>query len=469
MGTSEPLTIPEADSPAIDRRDAGDSLGLVIVWCPFDPAKEGAWLRAAAHRELFGRGLAQASDRLPRALATFQRPGENVPAGAIDSPSLSRAQLELSLEASGLSVKNVGQCKLVLNGDPIDAARLKPGDLLEIGNQLAFLCVQRPHRLRASTEPQSAFGAADAHGIVGEAPRAWRLREELMFAAARSGHVLIQGPSGTGKELAATAIHARSARRGPLVSRNAATFPESLIDAELFGNAKGYPNAGMPERKGLIGAADGGSLFLDEFAELPHPQQARLLRVLDAGEYQRLGESATRHAQFRLIAATNRPNEALREDVLARFAFRVQMPSLAERLEDIPLLVRHLLNGMTADDVELRARYWDAKGHARVGLSLVRTLLRKPPQANIREVRNLLWAALQQCSGDTLEWVESSFSAEAHEAEPEDTRRQLQEALDGNDGSLEKTWRALGLANRFALMRLMKKHNVQVRKHATDD
>jgi transcriptional regulator with AAA-type ATPase domain len=402
-------------------------------------------------------------------LPTFQRPGENLPAGAVESPALSRAQLELAIDGSALAVRNVGKCKLVLNGEPVDAARAKPGDLLEIGNQIAFLCVQRPLRLRASPQPGVVFGGADAHGIVGEAPRTWRLREELMFAAARSGHVLIQGPSGTGKELAATAIHQRSARGGPLVSRNAATFPETLIDAELFGNAKGYPNAGMPERKGLIGAADGGSLFLDEFAELPHPQQARLLRVLDAGEYQRLGESNTRHARFRLIAATNRSNEALREDVLARFAFRVQMPSLAERLEDIPLLVRHLLEGMTTGDVELRARYWDAKGHPRLGMSIVRALLRKPPQANIREVRNLLWAALQQGHGDTLEWVESPMGVESLDAAPEDTRRKLQETLDGNDGSLEKTWRALGLANRFALMRLMKKHNVQVRKHATDD
>lgn len=454
---------------ATGRVGGGDALGLAVVWCPFDPTKVGAWLRASRDRELFGRGPAQASDRHPRALATFQRPGENVPAGTFDSPSLSRAQLELHLDASSLAIKNVGQCKLLLNGAPMDAAHLKPGDLLEVGNQMAFMCVERPLRLSAAPRRASEFGKADPYGIVGETPRIWRLRQELAFAAARSGHVLIQGPSGTGKDLAAGAIHAQSACDGPLISRNAATFPESLIDAELFGNAKGYPNVGTLERKGLIGAAEGGSLFLDEFAELPPAQQARLLRVLDAGEYQRLGESITRCAKFRLIAATNRSDDALREDVLARFAFRIHIPPLSERVEDIPLLVRHLLEGMTTNDGELRGRYWDAKGNPRVGVSLVRALLRKPPRANVRELRNLLWTALQQNTGDTLEWCEAKPTTEpSNDGEPEAPRQKLLDALEAHDGSLEKTWRALGLTNRFVLMRLMKKYDVQVRKRPAD-
>jgi DNA-binding NtrC family response regulator len=470
LGTSEPLTIPETDSGATDHTAGGRALGLAVVWCSFDPSKVGAWLRARENREIFGRGPAQASDRYPRAVATFQRPGENMPAGTFDSPSLSRVQLELHTDASRLAVVNVGQCRVSLNGIPVDAARLAPGDLLEVGNQVAFICVERPLRLNAAAERANAFGKADEHGLVGETPRIWRLRQELAFAATRSGHVLIQGPSGTGKELAATAIHAQSGRFGPLVSRNAATFPESLIDAELFGNAKGYPNIGTPERKGLIGAADGGSLFLDEFGELPPPQQARLLRVLDAGEYQRLGESIVRRATFRMIAATNRGDEALREDVLARFAFRIHMPQLAERLEDIPLLVRHLLDGMTAGDAELRARYWDAKGNPRIGLSLIRGILRSPPQANVRELRNVLWKALRQNTGDTLECGErNEANAQSHDAQSQTPRQKLVDALEAHGGSLEKTWRALGLTNRFVLMRLLKKHNIQVRMRAAKD
>src|SRR5205807_1302663 len=124
---------------------------------------------------------------------------------------------------------------------------------------------------------------------------------------------------GCGKELVAQGIHALSSRRArKIVSRNAATFPDTLVDAELFGNAPNYPNQGMPERAGLIGEADGSTLFLDELGELPEALQTRLLRVLDSGEYQRLGDSRRRSASFRFVAATHRSLEKLREDVAAR-------------------------------------------------------------------------------------------------------------------------------------------------------
>src|SRR5262249_46286359 len=151
------------------------------------------------------------------------------------------------------------------------------------------------------------FGRADADGFVGESPAAWDLRDRLAFIGPQAGHVLLVGESGVGKELAARALHARSRRsRRPLVSRNAATLPEALIDAELFGHARDYPNAGMPERAGLVGEADGGTLFLDEIGELPEARQAHLLRLLDGGEYQRLGDPRVRRADVRFIAATNR-------------------------------------------------------------------------------------------------------------------------------------------------------------------
>src|SRR5262249_46773968 len=148
---------------------------------------------------------------------------------------------------------------------------------------------------------------------------------ELGMIAPRSGHVIVFGTSGTGKELVAAALHGLSGRSGAFVARNSVTLPEALVDAELFGNLKGYPNPGMPDRAGLVGAAHGGSLFLDEFGELPLSAQAHLLRVLDAGEYQRLGETGVRRADFRLLAATNRAESAFRQDVLARFDFRLKL------------------------------------------------------------------------------------------------------------------------------------------------
>jgi len=290
----------------------------------------------------------------------------------------------------------------------------------------------------------------------------------LEFVGSRPGHVLIHGESGTGKELAANAVHRASKRSGTLVARNAATFPDTLIDAELFGSAKNFPNAGMPERTGLIGAADQGTLFLDEFAELPLAQQTRLLRVLDAGEYQRLGESALRRADVRVVAATNRPLSDLRHDVAARFAFRVHTPNLAGRFEDIPLLVRHLLQQVARDDEQLRARFFQPDGEARVSSGLLLGLLREPAVGNVRSLRNLLWRSLAESPGDTLLWPTSPPlsvpPASASAAEGGGERARIRQVLDKNQGSIDKTWRELGLSSRFALNRLLKKHGISVRR-----
>ena len=134
------------------------------------------------------------------------------------------------------------------------------------------------------------------------------------------------------------------------MSRNgSATLPAGLIDAELFGNVANYPNAGMAERPGLIGEADGSTLFLDEIGELPDALQTHLLRVLDdGGEYQRLGDARRRHADLRLIAATNRPVRQLKHDLAARLRLRVHLPGLNERPEDVPLLARFLLQRAAA-------------------------------------------------------------------------------------------------------------------------
>jgi two-component system nitrogen regulation response regulator GlnG/two-component system response regulator HydG len=161
--------------------------------------------------------------------------------------------------------------------------------------------------------------------MIGESPAAWDLREQLAAGAVQGAHVLLLGESGAGKELAARALHALSARSaGPFVARNAATIPDSLVDAELFGTAKNYPNSGSPERVGLVGEADGGHLMLDEIGELSDVHQAHLLRLLDrGGEYHRLGESHTRLSDLRLIAATNRYPASLKHDLLARFALHL--------------------------------------------------------------------------------------------------------------------------------------------------
>jgi DNA-binding NtrC family response regulator len=282
-------------------------------------------------------------------------------------------------------------------------------------------------------------------------------------------HVLVRGDSGTGKELVARAIHTVSGRKGAFVARNAATLPETLVDAELFGNTEGYPNPGMRERKGLIGTADKGTLFLDELAELPVSQQTHFLRVLDAGEYQRLGEATMRRSDLRLIGATNRPPSALREDVLARFAFSIRIPDLRERPEDVPLLVRHLLRLIASEDATLAGRFFDEAGEPRLSLSLIRNLVTKPPPGNVRGLQSALWRALAESPGDVIEPsgdIDLNRTAEGETAADDPTAARVRAALDAHGGSLEKAWRALGLSSRFALMRLMKKHGIELRKRA---
>ncbi len=310
-------------------------------------------------------------------------------------------------------MRSVGRCPLLVDGKGVDSAVVVPGDTLVLHDLLVLLVVSRRPawflERRHATGDSRGFGAPDAHGIVGESPAIWELRASLTFAAQSREHVLVCGESGAGKELAAQAVHTLSSRRGrPFVTRNAATLPEGLVDAELFGNARGYPYAGMGERPGLIGEADGGTLFLDEIGEMRHDLQAHLLRVMDrGGEYQRLGEARPRRADVRLVAATNRPSPALKHDFTARFPVRVRVPGLNERPEDIPLLVLHVL-------AQWRARPgWalcalfekDAKGPAapRVNQALVEALIQHEYTHHVRELESVLWTALSTSPGNTVE------------------------------------------------------------------
>jgi DNA-binding NtrC family response regulator len=201
--------------------------------------------------------------------------------------------------------------------------------------------------------------------------------------AARSPHtVLITGESGTGKELVARALHAASGRTA-FVAANCAAFPESLLESELFGHEKGAFTGADQARPGLFEAAHRGTLFLDEIAELPAPLQPKLLRALEHGEIRRVGSTQTRSVDVRLIAATNRQLEQevregrFREDLFWRLnVLPIELPPLRERAGDIPLLVRHFLNGrdISNEAVHLLSAY--------------------PWPGNVRELRNAIERAM---------------------------------------------------------------------------
>jgi DNA-binding NtrC family response regulator len=261
-----------------------------------------------------------------------------------------------------------------------------------------------------------------------------------------------------------------------MCARNAATLPEGILDAELFGNVRNYPNAGTPERRGLVGEANGTSLFLDEFGELPVSAQTHLLRTLDSGEYHRLGDARALRSDFRLIAATNRPRSVLRDDALGRMAFQIEVPGLDERREDIPLLVRHLLATMVDADPTLSARF---SGRPTPSLALMRELLVRSYTGHTRELTSLLWRALERARSNVLEPASDGVDVpgaavpgaggtegDGVDGEPrvDPSAHAIQRSLDENNGSIERTWRALGLSSRFALGRLIRKHRLELRK-----
>ncbi|MDE3200372.1 MAG: sigma-54-dependent Fis family transcriptional regulator [Acidobacteriota bacterium] len=209
------------------------------------------------------------------------------------------------------------------------------------------------------TERPTSTAAPGSKGIVGErlpelvgnAPVMLEVSRRVRLIAPRATPVLIEGPTGSGKELVAEALHRLSRRsRKPFVAINCAAIPEALLEAELFGHTKGAFTGAVQGRVGRIESADGGTLFLDEIGEMPLSLQSKLLRFVESGELQRVGDNETVHVDVRIVAATHRKlgqlteSGAFRADLYYRLAvFLIRTPGLADHLEDLPLLVDHFL------------------------------------------------------------------------------------------------------------------------------
>jgi DNA-binding NtrC family response regulator len=213
--------------------------------------------------------------------------------------------------------------------------------------------------IRAGT---SVSGAESGSGerlpeLVGNAPCMLEISRRVRLVAARMTPVLIEGPTGSGKELVAEALHRLSARsRKPFVAINCAAIPEALLEAELFGHTRGAFTGAVQGRTGRIEAADGGTLFLDEIGEMPLGLQSKLLRFVECGELQRVGDNETVKVDVRIIAATHRPlaqhaqTGAFRSDLYYRLAvFLIRTPALIEHAQDLPRLVEHFLQKMGRD------------------------------------------------------------------------------------------------------------------------
>lgn len=311
--------------------------------------------------------------------------------------------------------------------------------------------------------------------MIGRSPRMQRVAEMIAMVAPTDATVLITGESGTGKGLAARAIHANSPRRDrPLVEVNCAAIPETLMESELFGHEKGAFTGAEKQRRGRFAQAEGGTILLDEIGELPLTTQAKLLRVLQESEIQRVGSDALLRVDVRILAATNRKIERMvsegtfREDLYYRLnVFTLEMPPLRERVEDIPVLAQH---------------FWSRFGekhHKKVsGLTprAMDSLLHYSWPGNIRELENAIERAVILLRGDSI--TERELSIPCSDTEEEDAvcsrdiipekpaeeassladaeRRLVLQVLEETGGNKSEAARRLGVTRRTIKLKLKK-------------
>jgi DNA-binding NtrC family response regulator len=335
---------------------------------------------------------------------------------------------------------------------------------LEIHIQKAYEKVQLARRARQWVE-QIRY-ESPRYQIIGSAPAMRRVVQLIEKVAPSDATVLVCGPSGTGKELVARAVHYNSPRRDrPLVTVNCAALQETLLESELFGHEKGAFTGAVQAKRGLFEVAEGGTLFIDEVAEMAPGLQAKLLRVLEDGHFRRVGSTTEFHADVRVLAATNKnlaeEQEAgrFRQDLFYRLnVLSITLPALRERRGDIPELVEHFLTTRSI-----------GPSRRRVAPDALEALCRYDWPGNVRELANLLERAqiLAEESLITLDdlpdTVVPAASTPGDAGDPrhlrEVERRHVRAVLEEEGGNKVRAAKALGISRR-ALYRLLDKYGL---------
>jgi transcriptional regulator with GAF, ATPase, and Fis domain len=262
-------------------------------------------------------------------------------------PKVSRLHAELSLDDGGLWVRDLGSTNGTwVDEVRVDRVRLERDGVFRVGSLEVAARFDAPARV--TLWPQDRLGS-----MLGRSDVMRELFMQLTRVSGSDASVLIQGETGTGKELVAHEVHAASKRSNkPFVVVDCASLPENLLEAELFGHARGAFTGAMTTRVGSIESADGGTVFLDEVGELPLSMQPKLLRVLESKTVRRVGENEPRPVNVRFVCATHRDLEAMvaqgqfREDLFFRLAvLPLRVPPLRDRPDDLELLVEHFLSG----------------------------------------------------------------------------------------------------------------------------
>ena len=240
--------------------------------------------------------------------------------------------------------------------------------------------------------------------LTGKSPEITRIREMIAQIAPTKATVMIYGARGTGKELVARAIHHRSLRHGPLIAFNCATLNENLAESELFGHERGAFSGAYYQRKGRFELAHGGSLFLDEVSQLSLSNQARLLRVLEEREFERVGGDKTIQVDVRIVCATNHDLEeaSKRREFLPDLYDRlnvvpIHLPTLQERIEDIPLLVKDFLEEFCRQN---------SKTPVTLSPETIRTLMKYQWPGNVRELKNCIEGLVVMSTQTTIQQID---------------------------------------------------------------
>ena len=317
-------------------------------------------------------------------------------------------------------------------------------------------------RLEAAQRP---LGGDGAPAMIARSAAMRGVLDVVARVGPSDAAVLLTGENGTGKSLVARALHAASARAArPLVTVNLGGLAEGTFESELFGHVRGAFTDAKSDRVGRFEAADGGTLFLDEIGNLPLGMQARLLRVLETGELERVGSSRTLRVDSRVLAATNADLDAevaagrFREDLYFRLnTVEIALPPLRERREDIPLLAAHFLARL-AQRYRKRMRGFEP--------AAMEALLAHRWPGNVRELEHAIERAVLMAAGDEIRVADlalrsgASPAASLDDLSLEEVERALvKKALDRFGGNVSQAAEALGLS-RSALYRRLKRHDL---------
>jgi PAS domain S-box-containing protein len=471
-----------SDADTLGRAKAVEPHGYLVK--PFDRRVLDTTIQVALHKGELDRRLEQSHDDL-QAILDAQRHGTVMVDGEGRVTLLSRAARQILGGAAGDALGRPWREVLPI---PDDAAaeleamsrrpatrRTKVSATLETGENGAL-----PIEIEVANDPRAAGRAilflydvselqvlrrqlderARFDDMVGKCKPMRRVFELIEELAAVDSTVLIEGETGTGKELVARAIHRRSPRgQRPFIALNCGGLSEELAASQLFGHRRGAFTGATDHRQGLFEAASGGTLFLDEIGELPIRVQTTLLRAVEEKAVMRLGEATVRPVDTRVIAATNSDlgretaEKRFRADLLYRIRVaRIGLPPLKERTEDVPLLARAFLSEIAATAGKQVHRFDDEA----MGL-----LLQYPWPGNVRELRNAVEFAVIRCRGSAVqpgdlppEILESLDADCPGQADPDDLQGQVLAALEQSGGNRKQAAAILGISRATLYRRL---------------